>query len=188
MSHCETLRALLAPLGVYRWAGSFQWAELQSAGAALDGVSSALTILQREMNLTTAEGEGLDALCALLAHPPAREDPVLLRRALAALLRIGGDSFTLEAINDTISGCGIPAVVAETDIPFVVEVSFPGTRGIPADFDALCFIIEEILPCHLQVNYRFSYLTWRELEAEYSSWEELDGILWQALEGQSAVS
>lgn len=35
MSIGQTLRDLLAPLGVYRWEGSFQWGELQSEGAAL---------------------------------------------------------------------------------------------------------------------------------------------------------
>lgn len=32
MSHGQNLRDLLAPLGVYRWEGSFQWGELQSEG------------------------------------------------------------------------------------------------------------------------------------------------------------
>lgn len=36
MSHGQNLRDLLAPLGVYRWEGSFQWGELQSEGEALD--------------------------------------------------------------------------------------------------------------------------------------------------------
>lgn len=35
-----------------------------------------------------------------------RRDAQGYAEALAALLRIGGDSFTLVAINDTISGCG----------------------------------------------------------------------------------
>ena len=39
MSHGQNLRDLLAPLGVYRWEGSFQWGELQSEGEALDQVA-----------------------------------------------------------------------------------------------------------------------------------------------------
>ena len=186
MSHAENLRDLLAPLGVYRWEGSFQWGELQSAGAALDGVSAELEDIQTEMNLATAGEEGLSALCALLAHPPAAEDPDRLRQALAALLRIGGDSFTLAAMNDTLSGCGIPAVVEETDTPLTVAVSFPGTGGVPDFFEGVQSVIEDILPCHLGIESRFHYMVWRELEAQFPTWRalEAEGFTWQELERQ----
>ena len=68
MNHGQHLRDLLEPLGVYRWEGSFQWGELQSEGAALDGVADALASLQQEMNLTTAQGEGLDRVLELLGR------------------------------------------------------------------------------------------------------------------------
>ena len=89
MNHGQNLRDLLEPLGVYRWEGSFQWGELQSEGAALDGVADALASLQQEMNLTTAQGEGLDRVLELLGRERDREDPETLRETLAALLRIG---------------------------------------------------------------------------------------------------
>lgn len=186
MSHAQNLRDLLAPLGVYRWEGSFQWGELQSAGAALDALSEELEDIQREMSLATAEDEGLSALCALLAHPPAVEDPALLRQAVAALLRIGGDSFTLAAMRDTLSGCGIPAVVEETETPLNVAVSFPGARGVPDGFDGLRTVLEEILPCHLGVDYRFRFLLWRELEEQFPTWQALESgeFSWEALEKQ----
>ena len=74
MNHGQHLRDLLEPLGVYRWEGSFQWGELQSEGAALDGVADALASLQQEMNLTTAQGEGLDRVLELLGRERDRED------------------------------------------------------------------------------------------------------------------
>ena len=135
MSHGQNLRDLLAPLGVYRWEGSFQWGELQSEGEALDQVAEQVALLQREMNLYTAQAEG---------------------QTVAALLRIGGDSFTLAAMNDTLRGCGIPAQVEETEDPLEVVVSFPGVEGIPAGFEQTKARIEEILPCHLLVKYQFS--------------------------------
>ena len=186
MNHAQSLKNLLAPLGVYRWGDSFQWGELQSAGAALDGVSAELETIQRERNLTTAEDEGLAAICSLLAHPPATEDPERLRRALAALLRIGGDSFTLAAINDNLSGCGIPAVVEETDTPLTVAVYFPGTGGVPDFFEGVQSVIEDILPCHLGIDYRFHYIIWTELEAQFPTWQALeDGeFSWRELERQ----
>ncbi len=156
MSHGQNLRDLLEPLGVYRWEGTFQWGELQSQGAALDGVEAELESIQREMNLATAQAEGLDGVLALLGLE--REEGALaedLRQTAAALLRIGGDSFTLAAMNDTIRGCGLPARVEETGDPLKVKVVFPESAGIPAGFSAVQDRIEEILPCHLQVEYQF---------------------------------
>ena len=156
MSHGQNLRDLLAPLGVYRWEGSFQWEELQSEGEALDQVAEQVALLQREMNLYTAQAEGLTGLLELLGLERAGETLEELRQTVAALLRIGGDSFTLAAMNDTLRGCGIPAQVEETEDPLEVVVSFPGVEGIPAGFEQTKARIEEILPCHLLVKYQFS--------------------------------
>ena len=156
MNHGQNLRDLLEPLGVYRWEGSFQWGELQSEGAALDGVADALASLQQEMNLTTAQGEGLNRVLELLGRERDREDPESLRETLAALLRIGNGAFTLAAMNDALRGCGIPAVVEETETKQVVSVSFPGVVGVPEDFARRKERVEAILPCHLQVEYRFA--------------------------------
>ena len=155
-SHGQNLRDLLAPLGVYRWEGSFQWGELQSEGEALDQVAEQVALLQREMNLYTAQAEGLTGLLELLGLERAGETLEELRQTVAALLRIGGDSFTLAAMNDTLRGCGIPAQVEETEDPLEVVVSFPGVEGIPAGFEQTKARIEEILPCHLLVKYQFS--------------------------------
>lgn len=149
------LRDLLAPLGVYRWEGSFQWGELQSEGEALDGVAEALADTRREMSLVTAEDFGLEAVLSLLRFPPAGEDPETLRTALAALLRVGEESFTLAAMNDTLAGCGVPATVEETGDPLHLVVRFPGWEEMPPDFDRVRAMAEDILPCHLLIEYRF---------------------------------
>lgn len=184
MSFGQNLRDLLAPLGVYRWEGSFQWGELQSEGQALDGVAEALAEIQREMNLTTAQGEGLTGLQALFGLEPGARTPEEMRLALAALLRIGRDSFTLAAMNDTIRGCGIPAQVAETEDPLHLVVTFPGVGGVPAEFGRLQTILEAILPCHAWVEYAFSAMTWDSLESEFRDWNSLEGdkITWTDLE------
>lgn len=184
MSHGQNLRDLLEPLGVYRWEGSFQWGELQSAGAALDGVADHLARTQREMSLTTAREEGLTTFQTLLNCRTGSRDTEDLRLALAALLRIGGDSFTPSAMNDTLRGCGIPARVEETGDPLLLRVTFPDTGGRPADFDELCRIIEGILPCHVAVEYRFTALTWEGLETLFDDWAQVEGekTTWETLE------
>ena len=114
MNHARRMWELLLPLGPYRRQGVYTAGELGAEGEALDGVGDALAELEREVMLDTAEGEGLEAYESLLAHRPVAGTPAARRAALSALLRIGGDSFTLAAINDNLRGCGINAAVSET--------------------------------------------------------------------------
>lgn len=184
MSHTDSLKQLLRPLGVYQLEGSINGAELESVGSALDVLQNQLELLHREADLTTAEGEGLEAWLSLLARRPVAENPEQLRAAAAALLRVGGDSFTLKAINDNLLGCGINAVAAETETPQTVSVSFPQVPGIPDGFEELCAIIEDILPCHLAVEYLFWYITWAIMEQRFATWSEVEALhqTWQGLE------
>ena len=154
MSHARYLRDLLRPLGIYDLEAPFCGGELDVQGEALDGAMEALEEVGRETSLTAAEGWGLEALAELFARRPVASGPRELAAALAALLRIGGDSFTLEAINDTITGCGIPAVAEERGRG-QVAVSFPGVAGEPAGFQELKKIIEDILPVHVGIEYDF---------------------------------
>ena len=183
MSHGQYLRQLLRPLGVYDLDAPFNGGELDAQGAALDGAMAALEEVQRESSLVTAEDWGLERVARLFARRPVAREPRQLAAALAALLRIGGDSFTLAALNDTISGCGIPAVVEEAGVGRVT-VSVPGVAGEPEDFDELKLIIEEILPAHLDIAYAFWYLTWTELETMFGSWQEIEDLdlTWEELE------
>ena len=183
MSHAQYMRELLRPLGVYDLAAPFNGGELDAQGEALDRVMDWLEEVQRETSLTTAEGWGLEKISGLFVRRPVADEPRRLAAALAALLRIGGDSFTPAAINDTISGCGIPAVVKELG-KGQVSVSFPGVAGEPEGFPELKKIIEDILPAHLGIEYDFWFLIWQELEDNFPSWrsiEELE-LSWTQLE------
>ena len=183
MSHAQYLRDLLRPLGIYDLEAPFNGGELDVQGGALDGVLERLEEVEREVCLDTAESWGLENAASLFTRRPVAGQPRQLAAALAALLRIGGDSFTLDAINDTITGCGIPALVRETG-KGRVSVSFPGAAGVPQGFDGLKRIIEDILPAHLGVEYDFWFLTWAELEDNFPSWrsiEELE-LSWAQLE------
>ena len=152
---------LLRPLGAYDLrAGTINRGELASYGAELDSAEIGLEDTAREMNLTTARDFGLERIEALLPYRPVCTTVKQRRAALAALLRISGDSFTPEAINDTLRGCGINARAEETDRPNYVKVYFPDVAGIPEGFDQLRTIIEEILPSHLDITYVFWYNTW----------------------------
>ena len=184
MSYGQNLRDLLSPLGVYRWDGAYQWAELQCEGMVLDQVAEVLALTRREMSLATAGEEGLGAVRDLLGVDPGTRDREDLRLALAALLRIDGGSFTLAAMNDTLRGCGITARVEETGDPLHLVVSFPGVSGIPDDLGRIQTIIEGILPCHVWVEYTMTSMTWASLESRFRDWDSLEetGALWTDLE------
>ena len=122
MGYYNYLCELLRPLRVYRLdEGSLSGAELYAAGEGLDTAAEALEKAAREGVLMTAEDEGLSRRERLFSRVGARTTPALRRLAIASLLRVGGDGFTLEAVNQTISGCGVRAVAAETDEQGVVR-------------------------------------------------------------------
>ncbi len=184
MSYARYLKDMLEPMGVYRLENSLNGAELESAGAALDGVDQVLEEVEREMLLLTAEGWGLSAVEELLRRRPAAPTLEQRREALAALLRIGGDSFTLEAINDTLRGCGLQAVASETGTPGYVEVRFPDVPGIPDGIETMQAIIEEILPAHVGITYVYWFSTWAELEEQLETWGDIEelGLTWGEME------
>lgn len=184
MSYAEYLKQLLQPLGVYRLEGTINGAELESIGAALDKLQARLEAIHREADLTTAGREGLTRVESLFSRRPVTEDTERLRTALAALLRVGGDSFTLQAINDNLAGCGLNAVASEGTRPQTVEVRFPEVPGIPEGYDQMRKIIEDILPCHLAVEYVFWYITWAMMEKRFSTWGDVErlGLSWEGLE------
>lgn len=177
----EYLKALLAPLGVYRLdSGSISGAELSALGRELDLAAERLETVERESVTATAEDEGLRRREALFLRRPASTTLKERRAAIAALLQIDGDSLTPEAINRTISGCGIRARVVETGTN-QVQVEFPDTAGVPQDFAQIERIIMDILPCHLGVSFRLRYLTWELCHRAGYTWRSIEeqGHTWE---------
>lgn len=171
MGYGEHLRNLLRPLGIYDLAaGSLSGSELDALGLGLDRLSSRLDYVERESALATAEGEGLDRWEAVFARTPVHYTTSLRRQAVAALLRINESCFTLSDINNAISGCGIKALAQEKDRFGYIRVIFPDVAGIPEGFEQIREIILDIIPCHLDVEFYFRYLTWAECEAFPYTW------------------
>ena len=184
MSYAQYLRELLAPLRIYDLKTGAGAAELDAAGELLDRLCQEFLTQERESCTATAMDHGLSRYEELLPYTPAYITPEDRRRALNALLRIDGCSFTPEDLQNTVAGCGIQAVVQETGTPFTVEVHFPRNRGIPDGFPQIQKRIEQILPCHLEVLYVFIYFLWHELEANLRTWAQLEAEAptWKALE------
>lgn len=182
MGYYDDLCRLLRPLGVYRLDGeSVSGAELAAAGAALDGVAERLECAVRDGLVTTAEEEGLSRWECLLRVRPVSDGTELRRQALRSLLAIGPAGATAEALERTISGCGITAHVTETGVN-ACRVSFPGTVGVPEAFAAIRKAVERILPCQLAVDYAFRFQTWAECEAMGRTWADAAEYTWDAFE------
>lgn len=169
----QYLIRLLAPLSLYNLRAPHNGGELAALGGELDSVSGLVELVERESLLATAESEGLDRREVLFAHKPAavtQEDRPGGHRRAAADQRGQPDT---EAINDTLTGCGIRAR-AEEKADGSLRVVFPRTAGVPAEFDQIRKIILDILPCHLEVEFYFRYLTWAECEAAEYTWDEVE--------------
>ena len=186
MGYETYLKDLLRPLGIYQMKeGSLSGEELSAAGRGLDSCAGALDRAEREGINATAEEEGLDRREALFARKNAAPTTELRREAIAALMRIDGDSFTLQAINDTIGGCGIPAQAIELEDR--IRIVFPGLVGMPEESGRIEEIILDIIPAHLETEFYYRYLTWAECEAHGYTWAMVEAAGYTFLEFQMAV-
>ncbi len=184
-SYAEYLKALLRPLGIYDLtAGTANESELYAWGAGLDALSGQLERVERESLTATALEEGLRRREELFARCPAAVSPQQRREAIGALMQIDGDSFTLDAMNQTLGGCGIRAEAVEVRTPGYLRVIFPEVAGKPAEFERIQSIISDILPCHLEVEFYFRYLTWKECEERLITWAAVESAehTWHSFE------
>ena len=178
------LRALLAPLGVYDLGKkTLNGGELAALGAGLDAAAARLETVEREALTATAEDEGLRRREALFARRSAAASAADRRAAVAALLQIDGDSLTPRAIDAALRGCGIRARAVEMGAGHL-RVVFPETAGIPGGFEQIRDILLDILPCHLEVEFYFRYLTWAECEAAGMDWRGVEAAehTWSSFE------
>lgn len=180
MGYADALVRLLRPLGFYSFdAGSFSLAELQALGSALDALDVSMQQGQRETLVATAQGEGLDCWMSLFRGSAAYAGVEARRAAIAAFLRIGGDSFTLSALRGCLAACGVACQLDETGQVNRVTVSFPGIMGEPEGFAQARAVIEDILPCQLEITYVFRYCTWGETMAYGLRWADVAAMTWR---------
>lgn len=184
MAYYEYLKKTLEPLGLYELETGPGAEELKVIAAQLDRIFDCLEIVSRESIIFSAESYGIDRYVELTPSLRASASAAGTRNTLMALLRIRQGCFTPEALTGTVGGCGLPAVVEETDKANVVSVSFPTIRGVPADFESLSRRVEEILPCHLDIRYLFIYILWRDYQTMFASWRQMQSCCgsWRAFQ------
>lgn len=179
MGYADDLVRLLRPLGFYSFErGSFSLAQVESLGAALDSADTYAQRLQRESIVMTAEEEGLDKMLSLFRNETSAKSVRAKRAAIAGFLQIGGDSFTLAALRKCLSACGVTCQLEEKEQAGHVRVSFPYVMGVPEGFSGAKRIIEDILPCHLGIEYFFHYCTWGETMDYGLTWADVGQMTW----------
>lgn len=184
MGYFEHLKEILMPLRLYDLDIGVGRAELAALGREMDRQDSMQETLELEMIPATASSYGLMAYEEIMPFVPVCDSTEERRAAIAALLRIDGGGFTQEALSSAVAGCGIGALVEESQIPETLTVTIVNSRGVPEDFAELKSRIEQILPCHLDVVYKFIYSTWNELMGLLTDWSELEAakLSWRELE------
>ena len=183
VTSAKLLKDLLRPLGIYDVDDGLGAWELEALGQELDKLYDKLLFSEHSLFPQTAGEEGLALYEYLLPFAPHSDTLQQRREAVCALLQLDGFGFSEGELNRTLAGCGIRAVVEETDTPMTVTVSFPYNRGEPDDFSRLRRNIEQILPCHLDVVYMFVYATWAELEALFATWADAEAAgSWREIE------
>lgn len=181
MSYAQRLMALLRPLGVYTFRdGSFSMAQLEALGAQMDALRAVLEKNGRESIVMSAEDEGLRRMEALFRCRPAAADVQARRQAIAALMQVSGDGFTLEALRRCLPACGAPCELEETGEVNRVRIRFPGVMGEPPGFAQIRGIIEDLLPAQLGIEYALRWCTWQETEQYALTWGQLNAMTWDA--------
>ena len=172
MAYAEFIRDLLRPLFVYDLDIGAGAAEIEALGDVFDGADTVSQSLHRESNPLTAEDYGIKKYEELFPFGSVYDDAESRRRAIEGLIRIDDGSFTLSDMNATIAGCGIEAVIGETETQYVVSVSFPGRHGVPENIDGIKERIGKILPAHIRADYVYTYPTWEVIET-LGTWADI---------------
>lgn len=183
MGYASYLKELLTPLGVYNLEDGAGAAEIEALGVILDMLDDTTNTLEKESTAVNASSYGLTNYEDILQYRPVYSDTNGRRNAIISLLQIDDASFTKDALNKTISGCGLTAEVRETENKYVVEVRFPGTLGIPENMEQINQRLLQILPCHIDVVYTYTYTQWNMVEG-LGTWNEIESRLmtWSNME------
>ena len=65
--------------------------------------------------------------------------------------------------------------VIEKNAEYKVQIEFVSTYGVPSNIDDLTAILREIIPAHLEIEYKFKYMTYNVVKASYKDYNALKG-------------
>jgi Uncharacterised protein conserved in bacteria (DUF2313) len=117
--------------------------------------------------------------------PVDESKPIDQRRSVIKSKLRGIGTVTVDLIKNVAEAYSYGEVdVTEDYANYTVIVTFVGERGVPANLTDIENALREIIPAHLAINYKFTYLRWSELDSYGWTWDALDAqmLSWDEFE------
>ncbi|MBD2867733.1 YmfQ family protein [Paenibacillus sp. IB182493] len=117
--------------------------------------------------------------------PVNESKPIDQRRSYIKSKIRGAGTVTLAVIKNVVDSFQNGQVdIQENFGNYEVVITFIGKRGIPPNLNDVKSAVREIVPAHLNVLFKFTYLRWEELDAANLTWDQLEalGMDWDELE------
>lgn len=107
-------------------------------------------------------------------------DSYVNRRARVISAMRGQGTTTVEMIKNMASSYANGDVeVIEHNDKYYFVIKFVGTKGVPPKLEDLKNAINLIKPCHLGVEYEFTYNVWGDIKAK--TWGDIKTMTWQEI-------
>lgn len=152
--------------------------------AEMDTLHTHIQDVLRQYFVETATW-GLAAWEQLCGIPVNEDKPYDQRRSFIKSKLRGAGTVTLQVIHSVVDSFQNGEVsVQENYSAYEVIVTFIGKRGIPPNLEDVYTALREIVPAHLYILFRFTYLRWNELDLANLTWDELEALdmTWDELE------
>jgi Uncharacterised protein conserved in bacteria (DUF2313) len=117
--------------------------------------------------------------------PTDESKPIDQRRSVIKSKLRGIGTVTVDLIKNVAEAYSYGEVdVTEDSANYTVIVTFVGERGVPANLTDIENALREIIPAHLAIDYKFTYLRWSELDSYGWTWDALDAqmLSWDEFE------
>ncbi|MEF2967474.1 putative phage tail protein [Paenibacillus sp. M1] len=123
-----------------------------------------------------------EAICGITVDPAKPEEQ---RRSVIKSKLRGAGTVTLEVIKNVADSFENGEIkVEENFADYQVVITFIGKRGRPPNEPDMRNVLREIIPAHLELVFKYTYLTWEELDAANLTWGAFEALsmTWERLE------
>lgn len=183
MTVFETMKAALAPIGVYGDDTPVLDAELYACSSEIERMYAELDAMFKERFISTAEDIGLSEYEKLFGPVRSGESASHRREMLLLRMNLGGGDFTPAGIRKALDSLDLHYTVSE--YPTMSCLNIVATGDYTAAEQA--FIsreVSQIVPAHLKFQLSFNSLTWDQIDAADERFSDYDNddLTWQQLD------
>ncbi|WKV08209.1 YmfQ family protein [Thermoanaerobacterium sp. CMT5567-10] len=149
---------------------------IEAEGAEFDKLKAALDDILNQFFVDTATW-GLEKWEDELGIKTQPDQSYNDRRAKIISKIRGSGICTIGLVKNVAESYDYGKVNVIEDIPnYTVIISFVDATGIPPVLNDIQNAIREILPAHLDIQYKFNYFVWDELDKKQWTWDQLDAL------------